>query len=484
MHRYTLDTAPSLDPQEPILFVDLDGTLIKGDLLLESALALIRRSPATLLMIPFWLLAGRATLKAQIARRVRLSVDALPTNAEFLEHLRAEHGQGRRIYLATASDGTLAAAVAQRFGLFEGVVASDGRRNLKGPHKLAAIREIVGPAPFDYAGNDRADVHVWRHARRALVVNASPRVAAAARASCTVEKVFGERRVPLHTWLRAIRAHQWAKNLLLAVPALTAHALEPAALGVVIVAFFAFSLVASSIYLLNDLLDLEDDRRHPRKRSRPLASGALPLSHGVAGMLALLFAGLTLCAFLPATFLLALLVYLGLTLAYALVFKHYMLLDVLLLAGLYTIRIFAGAAAIDVEVSSWLLGFSMFVFLSLALVKRTSELVALQQLSRTAASGRDYRVGDLEVLTGMGVAAAFAAAVVLALYINTPEVLVRYDRHHWLWLLCPLMLYWLARLWMKTRRGEMHDDPLVFAMRDRASWVIAAALVAVTLTAV
>jgi 4-hydroxybenzoate polyprenyltransferase len=469
--------------QGAVLFVDLDGTLIKGDLLLESALALLRRSPLALFLMPWWLLRGRAALKARIAERVHLAADALPTNAEFVEHLRSEHEQGRRIFLATAADRSLACAVAEHFGLFDGVLASDGRRNLKGRRKLEAIREVVGDAPFDYAGNDRADLRVWRHARHALVVNAPRRVAARAAALCPVEKVFGERHDRLWTWVRALRVHQWAKNALLAVPVLTAHALDLAALGALLLGFVSFCLIASSIYVLNDLLDLEDDRRHPRKRTRPFACGELPLSQGLLAVAVLMLTGLSLAAMLPPAFLLSVSAYVALTLAYALVFKHYMLLDVLLLAGLYTIRIFAGAAAISVQVSSWLLGFSMFAFLSLALVKRTSELVALQQLSRKAASGRDYRVTDIEVLTGMGVAAGYAGVLVLALFINAPDVVSRYDRPQWLWLLCPLMLYWLSRLWMKTRRGEMHDDPLVFAMRDRASWIIAGALVAVTLFA-
>lgn len=484
MHAHAFSAArPSVDSRDPILFVDLDGTLIKGDVLLESVLALLRRAPAALFLLPVWLLRGRAALKAEVAKRVQIAPEHLPATDDLLEYLHGERGRGRRIYLATASDRNMAWAVALHFGLFEGVLASDGKRNLKGARKLEAIREVVGEAAFDYAGNDRADLHVWRHARHALVVNASRRVAGRAARLCPVERIFGERRARAWSWLRAMRVHQWAKNLLLAVPLLTAHALGWQSAGIVLAAFVAFSLAASSVYLLNDLLDLEDDRHHPRKRMRPFASGELPLSHGVLGTIALLGASLAIGGALSGPFLLVLLGYLGLTLAYSLVLKHYMLLDVLLLAGLYTIRIFAGAAAIAVPVSSWLLGFSMFAFLSLALVKRTSELVALRQLERTAASGRDYRVSDLEALTAMGVAAGYAAVLVLALFISTPDVAARYGRPQVLWLLCPLLLYWLSRLWMKTRRGEMHDDPLVFAFRDRASWVIGAAMVAVTLAA-
>jgi 4-hydroxybenzoate polyprenyltransferase/phosphoserine phosphatase len=468
----------------PPLFVDLDGTLIKGDLLLESGIALLRHSPLALLRAPYWLLHGRAALKAQIARRVHLATEELPATSDLLAYLRHERAQGRKIYLATASDRILACAVAERFGLFDGVLASDGRSNLKGSRKLDAIREVVGDAPFDYAGNDRADLRVWRHARHALVVNAPPRIAARAARLCPVEHVFGERTSRFRTWLRALRVHQWAKNLLLAVPALTAHTLDWPSAASVLLAFLGFSMAASSVYVVNDMLDLEDDRRHPRKRLRPFASGELPLVQGVLVAPVLFVAALALAAWISSGFLLTLLAYLALTFAYSLVLKHYMLLDVMLLAALYTIRIFAGAAAISVDVSSWLLGFSMFAFLSLALVKRSSELVALQQAARTAASGRDYRVGDLEALTSMGSAAGCAAVVVLALFVNTPEVALRYQRPQLLWLLCPLVLYWLSRLWMKTRRGEMHDDPLVFALRDRASWIIGAAMVAVSLAAI
>lgn len=471
-----MNSAPQIPDPVP-LFVDLDGTLIKTDLLVESALRLFKQSPLFLFTLLAWLIRyGKAGLKAEIAKRVELQAELLPLQSGFVEFLRNEAASGRILYLATASDRRLAEPVARRLGIFSDLLASTQGNNLKSERKLDAILSMTGGGAFDYAGNAHADIPVWAAARRTLLVNPHPGVAAIAQARFDVQHIFEDRPNVLPTWLRAIRLHQWLKNLLLFVPLLTAHIFTGAALLKIALGFTAFGCVASGTYLLNDLLDLDSDRLHPRKSKRPFAAGDINPILGVLAMLVLLAVGLTLAASLSMPFFLSTLAYLGLTLSYSLYFKAYVLLDVLLLAGLYTARIIAGALAIGVSVSSWLLAFSIFVFLNLALVKRCSELKAMESQARTSTSGRDYRLSDLAMLSSMGVAAGYISVLVLALYVDNPAVRNAYSNPLLLWLLCPFMMYWVSRLWIKTSRGEMNDDPLLYSLRDRASWIIFVAM--------
>jgi 4-hydroxybenzoate polyprenyltransferase len=274
--------------------------------------------------------------------------------------------------------------------------------------------------------------------------------------------------------MRALRLHQWAKNVLMFVPLVLAHqALDPDKIGALLIGFLAFSLCASSVYLLNDLLDLGVDRLHPRKRTRPFASGNLPLAHGVAVFPLLLAISFALAWYAGGAFALALGVYYVTTLAYSFALKRFALIDVFALASLYTLRIIAGAVVAQVVLSPWLLGFSIFLFLSLGVVKRVAELGVAQARRVTILHGRGYGTDDLAILQMLGVAAGYASVVVLSLYISAPEAHLLYPRAELLWLMAPLMLYWVSHMWLVTHRGEMHDDPIVFAIKDRSSQVIA-----------
>ena len=464
------------------LIVDLDGTLIKSDLMVESAIQLLRRNVLFLFRMFIWTARGKACLKEQIARRVQLDPATIPYNRRFLSFLKNEVARGRSVYLATASDARLAVPIAEHFGLFEKVLASDGRINLAGKKKLKAIQDATQDGPFDYAGNARVDLPIWKRSRRAIVVNPGLGVERAARRCSDVAAVFEDQPAGLKVYLRAIRIHQWLKNLLIGVPLLTSHSWYnlPAVLNL-LAGFVSFGLSASATYLLNDLLDLSADRRHSRKSQRPLASGDLSLVTGVGLMIGLMVVGLSLATVVSNEFLLILLMYVGLTVSYSLYFKTIVLIDVIVLASLYTLRILAGTAAIGVAISYWLFAFSMFLFLSLALVKRCSELQSMREEGQAMASGRDYRVTDLSALSGMGVASGYIAVLVLALFVNSPHDLVKYTHPERLWLLCPPMAYWVSRLWIKTSRGEMHDDPLLYSVRDRASWVIVVMMTAIAL---
>lgn len=465
------------------LVVDLDGTLTPTDTLVESLIRLLKQSPLELLTLPMSLVQGRAAFKHRVAAQVGISAEHLPYHESLLAYLRSEKAKGRRIILATAAHRSIAEAVAAHLDLFDQVLATDGLLNLKGRTKLAAIREAVGE-DFVYAGDSPDDLPIWSAARAAILVGVAPRLAATVRRAVPIEQEFaGPGRGPA-VWLRALRIHQWTKNLLLFVPLLTAFSfMETAKLAAAALAFMAFSCAASATYIVNDLWDLENDRGHPRKRLRPLASAALPILHGLAVAAGLLVLGLFLALAVSAGFLLMLLVYLLLTSAYSWALKEWVLIDVIVLSLLYALRILAGSVATAITVSSWLLAFSVFVFLSLALVKRCAELVSLQQAGQAATRGRDYRVSDLTVLWPLGVGTALAAVLVFGLFISAPETQGRYATPQGLWLVAIALIYWLARLWLKTARGEMHDDPVVYAIRDRVSLTTILVMLGTMLTA-
>lgn len=462
------------------LYVDLDGTLTRTDLLWESFVRLLFAQPLTALRVPLWLAGGKARLKREIADRVRLKAELLPYNDAVLDYVRAQRAAGRRIVLATASDMRYAQAVATHLELFDAVLASDGERNLSGSRKLAAIQADAQGA-FVYAGNDHVDVPIWDQAAAGVTVEAPASAVAQLRSAGRLEADFPARHGAARPLLKALRPQQWLKNLLVFLPLLPLAASASTAWVVAcLLAFLAFSLCASAVYVLNDLSDLDADRQHPRKRERPFAAGRLGIARGLGLVPLLLLSAFAIAAAVSLTFTLVLAVYLLMTTAYTFVLKRYAMVDVLTLAGLYTLRVLGGAAAIAVRPSFWILAFSMFIFLSLALAKRSAELDTMRRLSRTGAAGRGYRVEDLDIVRPMGVAAGYLAALVMALYLNTDEMMRRYQHPELLWGVCPLILLWVSRIWLKAGRSEMHDDPLVFALRDRFSrWVVAAAAVVV-----
>lgn len=465
------------------LVVDLDGTLTPTDTLAESVVRVAKRSPLNLFRMPLWLLGGRAAFKEAISRHADFSAEHLPYRPALLAYLREQKENGRRLILATAAHHTIAARVAAHLGLFDEVIATQPGHNVKGKAKLEAIRHKVG-AEFAYAGDSPADLPIWKAAKAAILVGASPGVTNAVKAGTPIEREFPREQPGLPEWLRALRVHQWLKNLLLFVPFLTAFTFsDPNILLAICAAFLAFSFAASATYVVNDLWDLDNDRAHPRKRNRPFASARIAIASGLLVAALALAAGLALAYWVSPGFLAMLLAYLALTSAYSWVLKEYVLIDVIMLSLLYTLRILAGSVAIGIQTSSWLLAFSVFIFLSLALVKRCAELVSLGQLGAGGTRGRDYRVSDLTVLWPLGVGAALSAVVVFGLFINAPETQARYASPELLWLAAVGLIYWLARLWIKTSRGEMHDDPVVYAIKDKGSRITVAVIVALTLVA-
>lgn len=458
------------------LVVDLDGTLIKTDLLFESTNHFVTHHPFQVARLAGWLVSGKSVLKTRLAEVYDIDSASLPYNEALVAWLREQKVQGRRLILATASHRLLAEAVARHLGIFDEVLATEGETNLKSQHKRDRLVGLFGERGFDYVGNDVADLVVWQSADCAYVVSASPALVARVRAQGRSVEVFNDGRPPvLASLLKGLRLHQWMKNLLILVPLFAAHRYgDGASLLQALLAFIVFGLTASGVYLLNDLVDVTDDRHHPRKRRRPFAAGDLSLVYGwlvwpVMVLLAFGIAGF----FLPLEFLASLATYFVLTLAYSLHLKQRAVIDVLTLAGLYTLRIIAGATAIAVPLSFWLLTFSMFIFLSLAFIKRFSELkIARGQAMSEKIRGRGYFPDDIEMISSLGAGAGYIAVLVLALYIQDSHTADLYQNPHLIWLACPLLLYWISRAWLITHRGKMHDDPIVFALKDRVSWLV------------
>ena len=489
-------------PSNEPLCVDLDGTLVKSDTLLDTVLVLARQSPRSLLQFPRWIVQGKAAFKRNISSVAALDVVHLPYNQPLLEVLRQQHARGRKIYLATGADNLLAERVADHLGLFSGVLASDGSLNLTGGNKLAAFQQRF-PAGFSYIGNARPDLALLTHSVHPMVANPQRGLRAGLRsAGVQPERTFTDKASPLKAWMRAIRLHQWAKNTLIFLPLLLAHVRAVGPVVAAFLAFLSFGLAASATYIFKDLLDLEADRHHPRKRSRPFAAGDLSPITGAATILLFLALSLALALLLPrvltalspqfpwngqGSFIEWLVLYAISTTVYSLRLKRMVLVDVMVLACLYTIRILAGSAAAGVMVSPWLAAFSIFFFLSLAFVKRFSELESMGLHSDPSqpltVKGRGYRVSDLEQLRSFGTASGYASMVIFALYIDNVVAQNLYPHHSRLWLLVPVLLLWLSRLWLKASRGELEEDPVVYAITDRRSLQLGVVVVAIVLSA-
>ena len=453
--------------------VDLDDTLLKTDMLFESVLVLLKKNFFYIFLLPLWLISGRANLKRQIALRCEIDIVSLPYNNEFLEYLQNIHQKNTELILTTGSDIKFAQKIANHLKIFSEVIASDGKKNISGKGKRDYLLNKFGDKKFDYAGNSATDLCVWKHANQAIITNASPSVIAKAKRLNDNCQILNAKSFSLKSWIQAIRVHQWVKNILLFVSLITAHKLSDSmCIYNSVKAFLAFSLCSSSVYIFNDLMDLHSDRSHPNKQHRPFANCSLPISSGMIAIPILLFAAIIISFTLPLKFLLLLFIYIILTAWYSVHLKQKVLIDVILLSSLYTLRILAGSLAIAVPTTAWLLAFSVFLFLSLALMKRYTELFSLKQNNEDIIKGRGYCSQDLEIIAAMGSASGYISVLVLALYIQNPRITILYNTSELLWFLCPLILYWISRMWVLAHRGKMIDDPIIFAIKDKISYTV------------
>jgi len=457
-----------------VIAVDMDGTLMLTDTLHESVIALIRNNPLFIFVIPFWLVKGITFLKLKVAQNIELDVKNLPYNVPLIDWLKKEKANGKKIVLCTAANERIAHAVSKHLLLFDDIISSNANTNLIGVNKRKALQDRFGYKGFDYAGNSIADMEVWASSSKAIVVNASSAVQTKASKMTTVSQTFPSASIEPSDWISALRVYQWIKNLLLFIPLLASHQIGNfQSLSMLVLAFISFSLCASSVYILNDLLDLESDRQHPRKKYRPFSSAKISILLGLAIVPFLIIASFILGLMIGQEFLIVLTIYFILTGAYSLILKRIVLIDCLTLAILYTSRIIAGAAVISVSLSFWLLAFSIFIFLSLAFVKRYTELMAQVKIGNDHAHGRGYKVSDSLIVQILGTSAGYLSVLVMALYIQSEDMMNLYAQPTAIWFAIPLLLFWISWVWLKATRGLMHDDPIVFAIKDKASIFVA-----------
>lgn len=451
------------------IIVDLDGTLIKTDSLFELMIQAIKKNPIYLLYIIYFAVQGPAILKEKINYYASIRVELLPFRKDLIEYLRAESSKGRKIILATGAHKKIANAIIKHLEFFDGVIATDGMVNNTGEKKLEALR-LMGIHVYTYAGDSWIDMPLWKSAYSGILAGVGKKLFQSVEKVTVIEKVF-ENNSKKTNWLKAIRVHQWLKNLLVFIPLFTAFAFyDFFKLVHVLVAFFAFSLCASATYIFNDILDLENDRLHNKKRFRPFASGEISIKNGIVVSFFMLAASFFIAFKLSNTFMMVLGAYLLLSVSYTYFLKSRIILDVIILAILYTIRIGAGAVAADIKISRWLLAFSLFSFLSLASVKRCAELMSKSGGSENSLlPGRGYRGNDLIVMYPFGIGASLAAIIVYCLFVNSPETVIAYGNNNMLWFAAVGFIYLFMRLWIQTGRGEMHDDPVVHLVEDRGS---------------
>jgi 4-hydroxybenzoate polyprenyltransferase len=467
--QLAIQSKPNAEPSAVPLVVDLDGTLIKGDLLVESMISAFNDSLRGMLHGLFRTGLNKAAIKAKLAEAPDFDPHYLPYDDHIIALIRKARAEGRRTYLASAADARLVSQIADHLCLFDGWFASNGTTNLSGAAKRARLVAEFGEGGFDYVGNAMVAVPFWSGAAQGYAVRAPAAAFRRMRSKGRPLEAIPQASAGPAVWMRQLRVHQYVKNALVFVPPLIGNEVTAVSLLKSLCAFVAFSLIASSIYVVNDIVDLHADRRHPSKRSRPLASGQLSIGSALTVSGLMLVLGLLTGAMVSLPLLMVLLGYFALTSAYSFVLKRKFLVDVLALSLLYAVRVIGGSAATGIVMSDWLLAFAVMFFTSLALIKRYTELAKRKDADLGDASNRNYKVSDMTMVMSMAVASAYVSITVLALYFTSPAVNGSYRHPDLLWIVCPIMLYWVGRMLMLAHRRLIHDDPVVFALRDRMS---------------
>ena len=472
--------------RDSTLFVDLDGTLVATDTLFESIVIFLKNNPFRIIHLLLWYIKGKAYLKKQLSQSAMPNVAILPYNEEVLYYIRKAKSSGQQIVLATATHNKIANAVSSHLAIFDGVIATNQNFNLKGSHKLDAIINYVGKQPFDYIGDSKADIYIWQAARKAIIINPTSKLFKNLSKTTNVKTIKTSKSSSnIRSWIKAIRIHQWSKNILLFLPIIMAHRFLDLDLVLKnVFAFISFSLVASSGYIFNDILDIEADRQHPIKKQRPFSAGLLSVKSGVVAFLFLILCGFTIALFTTSIlFSSILLLYFIITMTYSLFLKHKMIIDVITLSILYILRIIAGGVAITVPVSSWLIVFAMFFFISLAYMKRYTDLVTLSDDIRRNINNLCYNKRDIAIIGSAGLSSGYLSLLVLTLYIYSDHVKNLYKQPFLIWLVIPIILYFISRMWLITARGEMTNDPIIYILKDRFSYIILAIIIAIFILA-
>jgi 4-hydroxybenzoate polyprenyltransferase len=452
------------------LVIDLDGTLIFTDMLYESALQFLKKKPLGVFLLLFKLLQGKAALKSFLAQQTLIHAEFLPYNQALIAFIQEQKKSGHPIILCTASNMNIAQRIAEHLNLFDEVIASDEKTNVIADTKAQILNQKFGKGHYIYAGNSKEDIPVWQNAKEAILVNTPQKISQQVLLFGNVRQTLPRNIHWIKCWLKALRVHQWLKNILLFIPLIAAHQIQSLdAWKHLLLAFFAFGFCASSVYITNDLLDLDNDRQHPNKCNRPFASGDLPITQGILAASMLLLLGFKMATFVNPSFVMILLTYYILTSLYSFKLKRLSLIDCLTLAMLYTIRIIAGGLAYHTAVTFWLLACAFFLFYSLALIKRYSELQLLIQNEKQHTNGRDYHIHDTSLIYTLGINSGLASVIIFALYLNSPNVFKLYQQPEIAWASIPVLLFWISWMWQQTHRGHMNDDPVIFAIKNKTS---------------
>jgi 4-hydroxybenzoate polyprenyltransferase len=460
------------------LVVDLDGTLVLTDMLFESLILFIKFRSYRILFLLMHLLRGKVEFKNFISNEIEglLNVKSLPYNQKLIKWIYDQKKNGAKVFLATATHESIAKKIGLHLKLFDGIFATKNI-NLKGLVKKDCLISAFGKKGYEYVGNAKSDLPVWESSSICYIVAPELGVLRAAQKINKVEIIFNSRSSYFFNLISSLRAHQWTKNILIFVPLFASHNFfDLHLLSQSVIAFLTFGLCASSAYLTNDLLDLQEDRLHATKRLRPIASGQFPIFH--AFMLVPILLSISFCIsalLLTKVYCLVLFFYFTLAVTYSLYLKRLAIFDVTTLAILYITRIVAGSTSNNLPISLWMFLFCMFIFLSLAFLKRYTELFDQRQASsREKSLGRGYFPSDFELLTSYGIASGYISVLILALYFNDPLSIALYKNQLWALLSCPLLILWISRMWLIAHRGEMHDDPVLFVIKDTTSIVIGA----------
>ena len=464
------------------LCVDLDGTLLLGDSLWYAMATLLHKAPLAFLRIALTLLKGKAFFKAALCQEALNYDIVFSFNDGVLEWLKKEKEAGRPLYLVTGADRRIAEIVMDQVGIFSGKMTSDGQTNLTGANKARALEDKFGPNSYDFVGDSIKDLPACRQAQKVYLVRPTRSL---------LNKYSAQGIEALTPWgmaksqpaqlIKSMRPHQWAKNVLIFAPLILAHNFELLTIAKGVVAFIAFCLLASSVYLGNDLLDQESDRRHPHKRNRPIASGALNPNIALAFALLFLAVSLLLSFLLNIAFFLTLISYAIVNLAYSTYLKRSTIVDVLILAGLYSLRIFAGGVATQVAISDWLIIFSIFFFLNLAFLKRFIELGHMTDDEQMP--GRDYFGSDRLFLLICGVSSGYLSILVFLLYLTSPHALGLYKHPKLLLLICPILIFWVSKIWLSAHRGLIDGDPVMFALKGRQGYLVGVLIMVIIFSA-
>lgn len=476
------------DQQDVPLCVDLDGTLVRTNTLAETIVGVVRLKPSILWRIPFWALQGQARLWTELTHIFRPDASILPYSKPVADLIRKEAANGRTVVLATGAHESVARDVATQFGLFSAVLATRGGEHLTGKAKAEALVSRFGTRGFDYVGDSHTDMAVFRHCRMAYVASTSRSLPSRLkRESIPNVRISTHLESPGRSGLlAALRPRQWAKNLLVFLPVLLSHRF--AEVGLLLNSALAFALmcmISSAAYIFNDIGDVEADRRHPDKRHRPFARGATSIRLAMPVAVVLAVSSIAAGWFVNPGVSLLLALYLAATTLYSVWLKKLLIVDMILLAAFYILRVFLGSAATGIRISAWTDLFCLFIFSGLAAVKRYAEVRNSAARSAGFIERRAYLPGDALPLMSIGTSCFVGAVIAFGLYLGSSEVRTLYRKPDLLWLACPILLGWACRLWILSHRGELHgEDPFAFSLGDRWSQVAALLAAAVFMLAI